>query len=72
MIKNKEIEEVVSWTTTRDSFIIKNITRFTEEVLPSYFKHHNFASFIRQLNMYGFKKIRHSEGDNVYMNEHFK
>ena len=22
--------------------------------------------------MYGFKKIRHNEGENVYMNEHFK
>jgi hypothetical protein len=62
----------VSWTSTRDSFNIKNISRFTEEILPRYFKHHNFASFIRQLNMYGFKKIRHPDGDNVYMNEHFK
>lgn len=22
--------------------------------------------------MYGFKKIRHPDGDNIYMNEHFK
>jgi UDP-glucose 4-epimerase len=22
--------------------------------------------------MYGFKKIRHPDGDNVYMNEHFQ
>ena len=22
--------------------------------------------------MYGFKKIRHNEGENVYMNENFK
>lgn len=22
--------------------------------------------------MYGFRKIRHSDGDNVYMNDHFK
>ena len=64
--------ETVGWTSTRDSFIIRSISRFTEEVLPRYFKHHNFASFIRQLNMYGFRKVRHSDGDNVYLNEHFK
>ncbi|XP_067948168.1 heat shock factor protein 1-like isoform X2 [Watersipora subatra] len=40
-----------------DSFIIFDQTRFAKEVLPQYFKHNNLASFIRQLNMYGFKKI---------------
>lgn len=63
---------MISWTSTADSFNIKNVSRFTEEVLPRYFKHRNFSSFIRQLNMYGFRKAHHPDGENVYMHTHFK
>ncbi|KAL8564640.1 hypothetical protein ACOMHN_032196 [Nucella lapillus] len=43
------------------SFHIYDQPRFASEVLPYYFKHNNISSFIRQLNMYGFRKVPNME-----------
>uniref|UniRef100_A0A3Q1FG25 Heat shock transcription factor 1 n=1 Tax=Acanthochromis polyacanthus TaxID=80966 RepID=A0A3Q1FG25_9TELE len=43
------------------SFHVFDQGRFSKEVLPKFFKHNNMASFIRQLNMYGFRKVVHIE-----------
>ncbi|KAI8067891.1 HSF-type DNA-binding-domain-containing protein [Gongronella butleri] len=40
----------------KDMFIIDCIPKFTETVLPKLFKHCKFASFVRQLNIYGFQR----------------
>eukprot|EP00968_Pinguiococcus_pyrenoidosus_P009377 scaffold732_cov165-Pinguiococcus_pyrenoidosus.AAC.3 len=50
--------DIVGWTADGRSFVIKDCDRFTEEVIPKYFKHKNFSSFVRQLNFYGFRKVK--------------
>lgn len=57
MVEDPDTNTVVSWSETRDSFIVWDEHVFAEDLLPRYFKHKNFSSFIRQLNTYGFKKI---------------
>jgi len=57
--------DLISWSPNGKSFIIRNQAKFAKDVLPLYFKHNNMASFIRQLNMYGFRKITHIENTGL-------
>ncbi|KAI0723858.1 hypothetical protein C8T65DRAFT_90794 [Cerioporus squamosus] len=52
-------EELIKWSENGDSFYVLNHEKFAREVLGRWFKHQKFASFVRQLNMYGFHKIPH-------------
>ena len=49
---------IVAWSSNGDSFTIKDTHALEKEVLPKYFNHSKFSSFIRQLNFYGFQKMR--------------
>ncbi|XP_030513730.1 heat stress transcription factor A-4a-like [Rhodamnia argentea] len=57
MVDDPSTDPVVSWSQTNKSFIVWNPPEFARDMLPRYFKHNNFSSFIRQLNTYGFRKI---------------
>ncbi|KAK3438904.1 heat stress transcription factor A-2 [Eucalyptus grandis] len=57
MVSDPGTDPVVSWGLSQDSFVVWDQQQFSKEVLPGYFKHSNFSSFIRQLNTYGFRKI---------------
>ena len=51
-------QHLAGWTHGGKMFTIRNPTQFASEVIPDYFGHKKFASFERQLNYYGFRKIQ--------------
>ncbi|CEG74793.1 Putative Dihydroxyacetone kinase (Fragment) [Rhizopus microsporus] len=57
MLEDTSIQHLISWSKKGDQFNVPNPTTFSRTVLPQYFKHSNWQSFVRQLNMYGFHKV---------------
>ncbi|CAH2050450.1 unnamed protein product, partial [Iphiclides podalirius] len=65
LVTDSETNHLISWSPGGKTFVIKNQAEFARELLPLYYKHNNMASFIRQLNMYGFHKITSVENGGL-------
>ncbi|CAG8484898.1 11330_t:CDS:2 [Paraglomus occultum] len=61
MVEDVSIQHLIAWAPSGDVFSVSNPTEFSKTVLPQYFKHNNWQSFVRQLNsmltLYGEKYI---------------
>ncbi|KAL0967392.1 hypothetical protein UPYG_G00251650 [Umbra pygmaea] len=59
LVEDSDTNEFICWSQEGNSFLVMDEQRFSKEILPKFFKHNNMASFVRQLNMYGFRKVMH-------------
>jgi hypothetical protein len=66
-----DYREYIDWQPDGKSFLIKEVEKFSKYVLPKYYKHNNFQSFVRQLNMYSFSKTRHDANWREFKQEYF-
>ncbi|XP_009393520.2 heat stress transcription factor B-2b [Musa acuminata AAA Group] len=57
LVDDPAVDDVVSWNEDGSTFVVWRPAEFASDLLPKYFKHNNFSSFVRQLNTYGFRKI---------------
>ncbi|XP_042189436.1 heat shock factor protein 2 isoform X2 [Callorhinchus milii] len=62
LVEDPDTNEFICWKQNGHSFLVLDEQRFAKEILPKYFKHNNMASFVRQLNMYGFRKVLNVDG----------
>lgn len=62
MVEDQANNSLLYWSANGETFIVTDADKLAEEELPKYFKHKNFTSLVRQLNMYGFHKVTAAGG----------
>ena len=56
MVSDPSTDAIVRWSDDGASFLVLDEFAFAKQLLPAYFRHKNFSSFVRQLNFYNFHK----------------
>lgn len=59
------LADIVSWQPHGRCFVVHKPKEFAEEIMPGYFKMSKFASFLRQLNLYGFTRLTRKGPDRT-------
>ena len=52
LVDDPATDHIVSWGEDDSTFVVWRPPEFARDLLPNYFKHNNFSSFVRQLNTY--------------------
>lgn len=64
-------EGIISFCSQGRAFFILRPEEFTKKIMPKYFTTTRMASFQRQLNIYGFRRIKEGHNKGAYFHEFF-
>jgi len=68
---NPYYASIISWLPHGRAFIIHDTTRFVSEIMPRYFFQTLWSSFLRQVNVYGFRKLTKGVDRGAYCHHLF-
>mmetsp|Transcript_41559 Transcript_41559/g.60818 ORF Transcript_41559/g.60818 Transcript_41559/m.60818 type:complete len:652 (+) Transcript_41559:255-2210(+) len=71
ILSNPEFRDIITWLPHGRSWRVLKPKAFEERVIPLYFRHAKYASFMRQVNGWGFKRITQGPDHNSYYHELF-
>lgn len=71
ILSRSDLADVVAWMPHGRSWRVLKPREFELNVIPTYFEHAKFSSFIRQANGWGFRRITQGRDRNAYYHELF-
>jgi len=63
--------KIIKWSSSAKAFHIDDVSEFARIILPKYFRTSKFSSFQRNLNLYGFFKVRRGPDIDMYAHPGF-
>ena len=58
ILDDPQHHRLASWTPCGQAFAIHDPQLFAASLLPKFFRHNNYGSFLRQLSFYNFNKLK--------------
>lgn len=72
MLADPSNNDAIAWSPHGKSFFIVNREKFSDAVLPKYFRKTKYASFTRKLNRWNFKRVAKGSDAGSYYHEFFQ
>jgi len=66
-----DYHNIIRWSNSGIAFGILDVALFASVILPKYFRTSKFSSFQRNLNLYGFSKVRRGADADMYAHPDF-